>query len=654
MRPLSIFLFFCLCIASYTLDAQATDSTAPIPRCLELRETLGPFFSGPQDHRQVLDLLLSTYEEVKDCQPDFLIVVDLNLAKHYTRFGRFDSCLYYSKHALEIYQEDTTVLNLEQVASLYSFMGSSHFQLRQFTACLDYEFKALKLRETHQLQYLGNSYSNIANTYMEIKDYPKALTYFSLAESEYEKQADEASLAFLYLNLGNAYSKLHNIVKSKNYLQKAMDYARANDDEWLEMDVLRVLTPLDDEIKDYLLLLEHTLRGIELAERLEDSLTLLEMYNNRFVAYTQLEKWEAAQTDRQTIESLLGLFGSSYERSVYYENLVPYFVRQSAYDSAALYYQRFQAIEDSVKEAELLEKVAELETRYETEKKAQRIAFLEFETEERAQREHLYCVIGGLLLVFVLILGRLYRLRTQRNRELKALNTLKDQFFGILAHDLKTPLVGFRSITEALQLHHTTLPEERVRYFLGQMQNAAHQLYDLLQNLLQWALSQTGRLRYVPQTLNLHQEVQRALDLLRPTATIKSIALEQTLSPEWSLWADPQLTQTILRNLLDNAIKFTPSNGRVWVTAEAAGTFWRLRVCDTGPGMTAEQQAALFEGALHTGPKVAGSGTGLGLVLCRELVERQGGRIGVESTLGAGTQFWFTLPISSSVQNQSS
>lgn len=648
MRPFIVVLgCFFWCLVSNSLDAQSSDSLNESSRCSELRQTLGPLFDGgEQDPRVIIPTLLSAYEEVQTCEPDFLIVVDLNLAKHYTRLGKYDSCLYYAKSALELYQNDTTVLHVEQAASVYSFVGSAYFQQQQYTTCLEYEFKALDLRETHQLDAIAYTYSNIANTYMELENYEKALTYFSLAEKVYAERNDADNLAYLYLNLGNAYSKLHNLIKAQDYLGRAMEYARSTPNEWLEMDVLRVLTTVDDELKNHLLLLEHANRGIELATMLEDSLGLLELYNSRMWAYTQLKKWEEAEINRTIIESLLEKVNSAFERSVYYENLVPYFVGQEQYDSAALYYQYFRVIEDSLKEVKLAEKVAEIETRYETEKKAQRIEYLEFESAERTQRERLYWVIGALLVVFVFVLGWLYRLRTQRNRELRALNALKDQFFGILAHDLKTPLVGFRSITEALQTHHATLPAERVHYFLDQMHKSAHQLYDLLQNLLQWALSQTGRLRYVPQALDVVQEVQRTLDLLQPTAAIKSITLEHELPPELVLWADPQLTQTVLRNLLDNAIKFTPSGGRVWVAAEAAGDYWRLSVCDTGPGMDAEQQAALFKGAVHTGPKIAGSGTGLGLVLCRELVERQGGTIGAESTLGEGSRLWFTLPIS--------
>lgn len=651
MHPLVLFL--CLWFGtSFSLDAQPTDSVLEAsPRCLELRESIGPLFEAEeQDPRVLIPQLLAIYKDIQNCAGDFLIVVDLNLAKNYTRLGKYDSCLYYANHALELYQNDTTVLNLDQAASVYSFVGSAHFQQQQYTTCLEYELKTLKLRETHQLDALGHTYENIANTYMELKDYNKALSYFHLAGNYFKEKEDPENLAYLHLNLGNAYSKMHNLIKAQDYLQLAMEYARSTSDEWLEMDVLRVLTTIDDELQNHLLLLEHARRGIELAVELQDSLGLLELYNNRMLAYTQLKQWKEAQNNRQIVESLIQQVGSAFERSVYYENLVPYFVGQEQYDSAALYFQRFQTIEDSLKEAAVAETVAKLETHYETEKKAQRIEFLEFEQAERTQRERLYWVIGGLLILLVCVLGWLYRLRTQRNHKLQALNTLKDQFFGILAHDLKTPLVSFRSITEALQMHHATLPVERVHYFLDQMHHASHQLYDLLQNLLQWALSQTGRLRYVPQSLDMVQEVQKTIHLLQPTATLKAITLTPKLPPKLTLWADSQLTQTVIRNLLDNAIKFTPSGGQVWITAEPAGLFWRLSISDTGPGMSAEQQAALFKGALHTGPKVTGSGTGLGLVLCRELIERQGGTIGVKSTLGKGSQFWFTLPISSSDQ----
>lgn len=638
------FVWCCMLVVwPLTLPAQQLDS--PPESCNTLRHKIQVLLEAEETDGVVyITRLLEGRPPIQACDAELRIVVDLNLCKHYYRIGKMDSAAYYAQTAIELYHQDTTVLSPSQAAGAYAYYASTLYGQQQYAASLEWELKALRLREQHQLPSVALSHENIANNYMETGNYSKALSYFQQAETGYKALDDEESLAFLYHNIGNAYSKLHDLNQAQAYLQRAMEYAMTHEDPWLELDVLRVQAPISDELRDYLRLLEQTSRGIGLAVELEDSLSLLEFHNGRLTAHVRLLQLEKVEEDRRALESLLQAVPSAMERSIYYETLVPYFVQSDQYDSAAYYFQLHQAIEDSLKDVQLAEKVAELEARYEGEKKAQRIEFLELEANQQAQRERLYWVIGALLLLLALGLGLLYRWRTLRNRELRELNALKDQFFGIVAHDLKTPLVGFRSITEALQTHHTTLPPERVGYFLDQMHRAAHQLYDLLQNLLQWALSQTGRLRYAPEQLDGQALIHKGLDLLRPSATIRDIQLDQRLPAELSVWADPQLTQTILRNLLDNALKFTPLQGRVWVEAEAEGAYWRIRVCDTGVGMTAEQQAALFKGSHHSGSKVAGSGTGLGLVLCRELVERQGGRIGASSQLGKGSCFWFTLP----------
>ena len=640
------------------LCAQGLTTTDTLPsgfRCIQVRDQARALFKtvkAEADFALYTRQLLQIRQEAQVCGSELRIVIDLNLCKYYHRLGKFDSASHYVQQALQLYQKDTTVLDIDQVVGLYTFYSNTLYDQQQYASSLAWELKALQLRETHQLPDLGSSYENIALIYMETKDYQKALSYFKKAETAYQDAPDY--LAYLHLNLGNAYSKLHQLGKAQEYLALAMDYAQSTADEWLELDVLRVQVPMAQELKNYPLLLQQAERGIALAVLLEDSLGLLELYSERFAAHTQLQQWPQARQDRVQIEYLLRAVPSAFERSIYYESLIPYFAGLGQHDSAALYHQQFRAIEDSLKEAKLVEKIAELEARYEAEKNAQRIDFLERETEQQAQRERLYWVIGGLLLILALGLGLLYRWRTQRNRELRELNALKDQFFGIVAHDLKTPLVGFRSITEALQTHHASLPPERIHYFLGQLQKAAHQLYDLLQNLLQWATSQTGRLRYAPEQLSLRPQVESVLALLRPSASIQSVELSHSLPEDLSVWADPQLTQPILRNLLDNAVKFTPAQGRVWLEAQREGNFWKVWVCDTGPGMTAAQQALLFEGYHHTGPRVAGSGTGLGLILCRNLVQLQGGQIGVESAPGQGSRFWFTLPVSSDFQPVSS
>lgn len=651
MRYLSLLL---CCLFALLCRAQTTPDTLPKALvCQQLREDFRAAY--PEEEKSATERLnsfLSLAKRAQYCDPEFRIVLYANIAQQYARIGRYDSLLLFAEQALYIYEEDTSAIAPDQAATIITTYGNALFYHHQYAASIEQEYRSLRIRERHQLPQKGNNYENIALVYEEMKEYDKAIKHYLLAQKEYQKKESEHwqwDLAALHSNMGNAYSKMHDVKKAMHYFGLAMDYAKANDDPWIEMDVIRIQVPLETELHNYATQLTLTNRGIALATEYADSLLLLELYNERFIANTFLRNLDAAQQDRKKIEFLLPRISSALERSVYYESLTPYFIALEEYDSAALYYRYYQNIEDSLREAGLAEAVAEIETRYETDKKIQQIHSLELENEAKAKRERLYWIIGLLLVILLVALGFLYRWRTQRNQQLRELNALKDRFFSIIAHDLKTPLVGFRSITEALQNHHTTLPKERVEYFLNQLNHASNKLYDLLQNLLYWALSQNGRLRYAPQALSLWEQVDSALELLVPSAAIQDITLSQAISEDIRVWADPQLLQTILRNLLDNAVKFTPTGGRIGVEAQTAPDGWRIKVCDTGLGMTEAQRQQLLQGQLSA-TRNESAGTGLGLVLCRELVKRQGGELGIDSQLGQGSCFWFTLPKPSTTQ----
>lgn len=234
----------------------------------------------------------------------------------------------------------------------------------------------------------------------------------------------------------------------------------------------------------------------------------------------------------------------------------------------------------------------------------------------------------------------------QKNAQLEELNASKDTFFSIIAHDVKSPLAGFLSFAELLR-NLSSIKHEQFQELVTHFRQSAEHLLALLENLLTWAQIQRGTIEFSPQRLNLRMRIESALNLLRQNAEQKQIALSNTLQQDIMLEADVNMLETVLRNLLSNAIKFTPRGGRVEIHAACDGASIKVMVSDTGIGVSEENAANVF----RIGKKVkklgtAGEkGTGLGLVLCKEFVEKHGGKIGIESQVNLGTTVWFTLPL---------
>lgn len=230
------------------------------------------------------------------------------------------------------------------------------------------------------------------------------------------------------------------------------------------------------------------------------------------------------------------------------------------------------------------------------------------------------------------------------NAQLQELNASKDTFFSIIAHDLKNPLNSFLAFAEILEQLQEYSPRER-QEMIKQFRASADHLFALLDNLLTWARSQQGRLPYTPQVLHLNALTALVLELVRPYANRKQIQLISTIPEGLCVTADLDMLETIARNLLTNAIKFTPNGGCVTVSAEQKEDAVEIAVSDTGVGIPAEKVAELFQLGAKT--KQIGTngekGTGLGLILCKEFVERHGGTIRCESLVEQGSVFRLTL-----------
>ena len=231
--------------------------------------------------------------------------------------------------------------------------------------------------------------------------------------------------------------------------------------------------------------------------------------------------------------------------------------------------------------------------------------------------------------------------------ELKELNATKDKFFSIIAHDLKNPFNNILGFSELLKEEVRETDLDTIEIYANKIYSSAHQTFRLLENLLDWANTHRGHMIYTPEDLSLSEVTSEIIENLMQYAQKKEIDLQNKIQEGVRLLADRNMLKSILRNLITNAIKFTPMNGKVEIFSVAYSGEVKISVKDTGIGMTEKVKNELFRLDINHSTKGTANenGTGLGLILSKEFVQKSGGLIWVETELGKGSTFNFTLPL---------
>lgn len=228
---------------------------------------------------------------------------------------------------------------------------------------------------------------------------------------------------------------------------------------------------------------------------------------------------------------------------------------------------------------------------------------------------------------------------------LKDLNATKDKFFSIISHDLKNPFASVMSISELLHTQFDDTETDELKYGVRKIHETNQHIYTLLENLLTWSKSQRGKLTIEASKFNLSKVIETNLNLVKLLAEKKNITLISEIEEEICAFADREMISTVIRNLLTNAIKFTGSGKSVRIEVEEDGTENRVSIIDEGVGIAAADLDRLFriEDKIKTDGTAGEKGTGLGLIICKEFVEINGGGIEVSSDPGSGSTFTFTL-----------
>lgn len=465
------------------------------------------------------------------------------------------------------------------------------------------------------------TYSNIGNYYENVKDYSAALTNYNIG-FQYLLKEEEINNSNSYFSefFGNVYFKTGKLDSALYYYNKSLDYANRINNQ----------------------------NRISIAEY------------NLGKTYFQLNQIEPAK------KHILYSFSKSLEKN--YKNLqkdnmimlAKISEKEGNISNAFNYLKRASELKDSLFNTEKIANFNELQKKYITEQHEQENVLLRKDIEIQQLRIQKQKNIGYIYIIsiifFVIILYFILKNRAalqklniklkESEKELIIANANKDKFFTIIAHDLKSPFNGLLGITDLLNTNFDDLSTEKIKKMIHLLNESSSKVYALLEGLLQWAQIQTGKMEYQFENIDLLNSCGKAIGLLSTNAFSKQIVLDNKIKENTMVYADQKATETIFRNLISNAIKFTNSGGQVTIESENHENEISVSISDTGTGMQEELKNNLFKIEVHNTSVGTNdeTGTGLGLILCKELIEKNGGKIRVESKPGVESKFTFTLP----------
>lgn len=589
-----------------------------------------------------------------------------------------DSALYFGGRAKELAEQTgDSVL----IASNTLNFGGYYWYNSEFTKAMECFVKAAEIfdklgSETDR----ADAQLNIALIYIILGEGSKSKPFFNKIFEVYKRNNAYNNLSTAYNYLGAIYQEEAKYDSAIYCFENCVSYAKK-----AKMIVNQAwgysgLGEAYVKKGDYQKAKENHFESLRLEEQLGNTTGVLQSYISIGSLERQLGNFQPAEKYFNKAEEMLDLKGDFISQRNLYQEMVKLYESTGEIAKAYSSYQKHIAAVDSIKNSEDLAVINELNEKYESEKKTNEILTLQKDKEldqltlEKERTQKLYFIIASiifLLLSSVMIFGYI-QLRKSKNQldkrnetitkinkalnksqdDLIASNKTKDKFFALIAHDLRGPVTSMQGIGRMLAYYNKKGDENRINELISQVDQSAHSVNHLLDNLLKWALSQTEGLNYQPTTIELSQLLDEIRIIFDEALKAKEINLQ--IKKEDDLWieADYNMISTVLRNLLSNAIKFSPPGGKIAINIFQSHNNVTIEVADTGVGMTPETVKKILsdQPVSSTRGTLDEKGTGLGLGLSREFVKRHGGDLTISSS-EKGTSISFQLGLIKQTEN---
>lgn len=501
---------------------------------------------------------------------------------------------------------------------------------------------------------------NIAMIFDELEEFDEAIRYFQKSLVISQAIGDSVQMARTFQNMAICYQNKKELLKSLEYIDKANRLALLKNDTTMIIDLTNNLGTISYDQKKLDESLTYYLKALELYRKINDRQGIAYSYNNIGLVY--LDKGEFKKSFDYFNQSLalateLKMFDFTAD---VYSNLTMYYKEVKDYKNAFLFYDKYNTVYDSLIGEKKSKMIRLIQAKYQLGKKTRELEELktknqkQLDTIDNARVFQIYLAAIAIL-VIILMIAMFYLLFKEKKlaaelqvktNELNELNISKDKFFSIIAHDLKNPFNVLVSYTSLLKTDLEMFSMEELKQIVSDLNQASENGFNLLQNLLLWTRTQTNRIHIFKSKFNLSEVFEKVKALVDLNLLSKDQKLTLIVDSERLVYADKDMIATIVRNLVFNAIKFSRKGSEIILKATDSDQGLQISVIDSGVGIPPETISKLFR--IDTNISIQGTegetGTGLGLVICREFVEKHGGRIWVESELGKGSVFSFTLP----------
>lgn len=573
------------------------------------------------------------------------------MATFYSNLSLHGKALEYFRYSLEYAKQHE---NSQYQASILRRIGSAYYYIGHYDKSLEANMDALAISKA-QSDEVGSAsaYNNMGLIYQVRSDYDLAMESYTKAEVLFVKLNDGANRSLALLNIGNIYYFKGDLDEALSYYTRSVEISKPIG----KLDNLALAyqnMALVHELKGNLTTsLKYSIESLQLYRETKNEYGIASLSNNIGNYYMEQADYALAEKYFKEAVATSEKIGSLSLKQISYLSFSYYFEQQQKHDSALIYFRKSVECKDSISNRESDQKIVELQTQFEMSKKD------EENTRLRKQSWSL-SIIGT---VITLLLLTLYQTKMranrklrgyneqvqQQNRDLEVANSAKNRFFSIVAHDLKNPLASFMGYLDVLRQNVAELPRQDVEQELGHLYIMANGMSDLLENLLKWARNQTGAIEFAPEYVDINLLLNDTVRLLEPSAQSKQIRLEKQTNDELFAMADKNMISTVIRNLISNALKFTSKNGLVLVGGRLENGSVCVWVEDNGIGIADEDQSKLFQldAKIQSYGTANEPGSGLGLVLCHDFVEKHQGAISFESKEGKGSRFEFRIPSAS-------
>lgn len=557
---------------------------------------------------------------------------------------------------------------------------------------------------TKDSSLIANSFNNVGEDYFDLGDFDEAYHYFTASYRIAQKIQDSLRIAIALHNSGRVFKELGQYQTATSQLSQSRKISAEINDTEGEPYSLGELGDVLLRKGEYDSALTYLKESLAISRRLDlkvlepwgivkiakayvkkkDITNALAYYDTALVVYTKINhrygiaetklgqgaayqnqgNYAAALTAIESSLALAKTLNASVLEIQCNEQLSSIWEMKGDTKKALAYFKEYKRLEDTLFSQDMQGKLFLDNLKFETESKDSQIAALSMQQEQQERELNKQEFVRNILVVVmalsVILLVTIYRSGQRRRKinmlllqhqeetekrseELERLNQVKDKFFSIISHDLRSPINALSGMLDLLDKGAVTA--EELPLHIKELRVRFNHTRTLLNNLLDWTLLQMDKLNLQAGKIELSRIVDENILLLGPVQN-KDIVIQNDIPKPTVGFADSNTINLVIRNLITNAIKFTNDGGRVLIKSEDKGNEWLISVRDNGVGMKPEVLSMLFDKtAPYTTRGTANEkGTGLGLILCKEFVEKNGGRIWVESKEGDGSTFYFTLP----------